>query len=253
MRTIRLVGSMLVLAGMLSCSGEEVADTPLRVLSANPVEEAIHAIAEEFALETGNAVAVEASGTGAINQLLAGDELADVIIGTTASVDQGVENGQAAGDKTYVARVGIGIIVREGGPVPDVSTPEAIRQAAVDADGVIFNTAGSGQYVERMFEGLGVGDVVAPKSARPRNAAETMNRMMEGEGMEIGFGLLSEIRPYEGNGIQLIARLPEELQNYTVYDGIVLERSMSQDVAAEFIRFLTTPGAREAFAATGVD
>ncbi len=225
----------------------------IRVISANPVEEAIHELAEQFTRDTGNEVAVETMGTGAINRLLASDEPADVIIGTTAGIDQAVADGQAAGDKTNVARVGIGIIVRSGGPISDVSTVDALRQSAIDADGVIYNTAGSGQAVDRMFNGLGIGAQVTPKSARPGNAAETMARMMEGTGTEIGFGLLSEIRPYEGNGIELIGRLPEELQNYTVYDGIVLARSGSPDVSAEFIQFLTTAAAREAFAATGVD
>ena len=75
------------------------------------VEEAIHELAEQFTRDTGNEVAVETMGTGAINRLLASDEPADVIIGTTAGIDQAVADGQAAGDKTNVARVGIGIIV----------------------------------------------------------------------------------------------------------------------------------------------
>ena len=225
----------------------------IRVISANPVEEAIHELAEQFASDTGNEVAVETMGSGAINRLFASDELADVIIGTTASIDQAVADGQAAGDKTNVARVGIGIVVRRGGPISDVSTVDALRQSAIDADGVIYNTAGSGQAVDRMFNGLGIGAVVTPKSSRPGSGDQTMARVMEGTGTELGFGLLSEIRPYEGNGIELIGRLPEELQNYTVYDGIVLARSESPDVSAEFIEFLTTAAAREAFAATGVD
>ncbi len=225
----------------------------IRVISANPIEAAIHELAEQFESLTGNEVAVEVMGGGAINRLLDSDDPADVVLGTTASVDQAVAAGHAAGEKTNVARVGIGIVVRTGAPVPDISTVDALRQSAIDADGVIYNTAGSGQAVDRMFNGLGIGAQVTPKSARPGSGAQTMARVMEGSGTEIGFGLLSEIQPYVGNGVELVGRLPEELQNYTVYDGIVLTRSGSQDVSEEFIQFLTTAAAREAFAATGVD
>jgi len=233
--------------------GAGPASAQIRVIIANPVEEAIHTLAEEFERTTGNAVAVEAMGTSALNMLLESDEVADIVIGTTGNIDQAVANGHAAAAKTYVARVGVGIIVREGAPIPDISTVDALRQAALDANGVIYNTAGSGQNVDRMFAGLGIGDQVTPKSARPRNAGETMDRMMAGQGMEIGFGLLSEIRPYEGNGIELIGRLPEELQSYLTYEGIVLQRSGAPAVAREFLQFMTTENAREKFAATGVD
>ena len=238
--------------GALLFLGAAPASAQIRVIIANPVEAAIHELAEEFERTTGNAVAVEAMGTSALNMLLESDEVADIVIGTTGNIDQAVANGHSSG-KTYVARVGIGIIVREGAPIPDISTVSALRQTALDANGVIYNTAGSGQNVDRMFAGLGIGDQVTPKSARPRNAGETMDRMMAGQGMEIGFGLLSEIRPYEGNGIELIGRLPEELQSYLTYEGIVLSRSSAPSVAQEFLQFLTTEAARETFAATGVD
>jgi len=242
-----------VFIGAILFLGAVPASAQIRVISANPVEEAMHQLAEEFERTTGNAVSVETMGTTALNLLLASDEVADVVVGTTGSIDQAVANGYSAAAKTYVARVGIGIIVREGAPIPDISTVNALRQAALDANGVIYNTAGSGQNVDRMFIGLGIGDQVTPKSARPRNAGETMDRMMAGQGMEIGFGLLSEIRPYEGNGIELIGRLPEELQSYLTYEGIVLQRTGALAVAREFLQFLTTEAARETFAATGVD
>jgi len=244
--------SALVIIGTFFFMGAGSVYAQLRVISANPVEEGIVELAEEFERATGNVVAVEVMGSTAINQLLASNDAADIIVGTTAAMDQAVNDGHAL-EKTYVARVGIGIIVREGAPIPDISTVDALRQAALDANGVIYNTAGSGQSVDRMFIGLGIGEQVTPKSARPGNAAQTMNRMMAGQGMEIGFGLLSEIRPYEGNGIELIGRLPEELQSYLTYEGIVLARSGAPEVAREFLQFLTTDEARETFAATGVD
>lgn len=225
----------------------------IRVISANPVSEAIIELAEAFERMTGYPFTVEVMGTNAINQLLASNEPADILVGTLAIVDQAIADNHASSPGIPVARVGIGIIIRDGAPVPDVSTVSALRQAALEADGVIFNTAGSGQSVGRMFEELGISEQITPKSARPANAAETMDRMRAGQGMEIGFGLLSEIRPYEGNGIVLIGRLPEELQTWINYEGIVLHRSGTPAIATEFLKFLVSDAARETFAATGVD
>jgi molybdate transport system substrate-binding protein len=80
-----------------------------------------------------------------------------------------------------------------------------------------------------------------------------MERLVVGKGDEVGFGLLSEIKPFEDKGLQLVGRLPENVQNYTLYDGVVLSRSQSADVARQFISYLSTPPAKQAFAASGVD
>ena len=73
--------------------GAGPASAQIRVIIANPVEEAIHTLAEEFERTTGNAVAVEAMGTSALNMLLESDEVADIVIGTTGNIDQAVANG----------------------------------------------------------------------------------------------------------------------------------------------------------------
>ena len=244
---------LVLLSIVLGIGTSNTFGAQLRVITANPIEAAIHELAEEFARETGNEVTVEVMGTGAINSMFESNEIADVVIGTTAAVDAAIDDGQAAGSKINIARVGIGIVVRSGAPVPNVATVESLRQVALDADTLIYNTAGSGQYVDRMFVGLGIGEQVTPKRVRPRNGVQTMERVIEGRGTEIGFGLLSEIKPHESEGIVLVGRLPEDLQNYTVYDGIVLARSGTPDVANDFILYITRSAARAVFAETGVD
>jgi molybdate transport system substrate-binding protein len=243
---------MCVLA-FLSLSSFVVAEE-IRVLGANPLQEGLMHIAEQFKRDTGHDVRVQIATTGELNKILAaGGEGADILIGTTAMADQVVKEGKVAGAKTMVARVGIGIIVRRGAAVPNVATSEAIKQAALAADGVIYNTAGSGQNVQRMFDNMGIAEQIKAKSARPGNAAQTMDRMMQGKGAEIGFGLLSEIKPYEGKGIQLIGRLPDDVQSYTNYEALVFAGSKFPAVAKDFIQYLGTPAAKRLFAETGVD
>src|SRR5688572_10477189 len=243
---------LLVLAG-LSLSSIAVA-AEIRILGANPLQEGLVRIAEQYKRDTGHDVKVQIATTGELNKVLAaGGEGADILIGTTAMADQVVKEGKAAGAKTMVARVGIGIIVRRGAPVPNVATSDAIKQATIAADGVVYNTAGSGQNVQRMFDQMGISEQIKGKSARPGNAAQTMDRMMQGKGNEIGFGLLSEIKPYEEKGIQLVGRLPENVQAYTNYEAVIFTGSKSADVAKDFIRYLSTPTAKKMFAATGVD
>jgi len=244
-----LLAVVLGVAGVITASAAQI-----KVLGANPLQEGLPRIAEQYKRETGQDVNVQIATTGELNKILAaGGDGADILIGTTAMADQVIKEGKVSGSKTMIGRVGIGIIVRRGTAVPKVATAEAIKQAVLAADGVVYNTAGSGQSVQRMFDQMGIGEQIKAKSARPGNAAQTMERVMQGKGNEIGFGLLSEIQPYEAKGIQLIGRLPEDIQAYTNYEAVIFASSKTANVAKDFIRFLATPAAKKMFAATGVD
>ena len=249
--SLLLVG--LALLFMFSIGAGTASAAEIRVLSANPVSEGLKHIAEQFKRDTGHEVKVEVPPGAELNRILGPEDPADVLISVPATVDQAVKDGKVSGTKTAVGRVGIGVVVRRGAAVPNVATSDAIKQAVLSAEGVVYNTAASGQYVHSMLEQMGVTEQIKARSARPGNGAQTMERLIAGKGDEVGFGLLSEIKPFEDKGVRLVGRLPDNVQNYTLYDGVVLSRSKSADVAKQFISYLSTPSAKQAFAASGVD
>lgn len=237
----------LFLAGVASVSAAD-----LRVLSATPLAPGLEQLGEQYKRTTGQAIQVQTVTTPDINRILSSSEPFDILITTSAIVDQAIKDGKAAA-KTLVGRVGIAVIVRSGANVPNINTPEALKQSVLAADGVIYNTAGSGQYVQKMLDDMGIGAQIQSKAARPTNAAQTMDRILQGKGNEIGFGLISEIKPYESKGVRNVGPLPAPVQNYTNYEAIVSAGSKLSDEAKRFIQYLTTPAAKGAFAATGVD
>ena len=244
---------VLLLAAFLAAS--ESAAAQIKVLSAVPLAPGLGQLADQYKRSAGQDVVVQSVTTGDINRILSSNEAFDILITTTALVDQSAKNGKAtAASRTMVGKVGIGVIVRSAGAaVPNISTPDTLKQAVLAADAVVYNTAGSGQYVQSMLEKMGVLPQVQAKATRPSNAAQTMDRMLQGKGNEIGFGLISEIRPYEEKGVRFVGPLPASLQNYTNYEAIVSAGSKAPDAAREFIRFLTTPAAKPVLAKTGVD
>ena len=109
-----------------------------------------------------------------------------------------------AARQVMIGRVGIGIIMRNGATSPNISTAEALKQAVLAADALVYNTAGSGQAVQKMFEDMGISAQIQSKVTRPSNAAQTMDRIIQGKGNEIGFGFISEIKPYETKGVRMV-------------------------------------------------
>jgi molybdate transport system substrate-binding protein len=243
----------VVVALTLTGSVRPVSAAEIRMLGAGPLRAALVALAERFQKETGHVVKIETLPGAEVTRILASDEPADIFMNNNlATVDRLIADGKAADSKTLVGRTGIGVMVRSGAPVPIVATAADIKAAVLAADAVAYNTAPSGQYVEKLFEQMGVAEKIKDKSVRPPNGATTMERVAGGKGAEIGFGLRNEMTPYLDKGLQFVAMLPDDLQNYTRYEAVVLSRSKAPDAARAFLRYVTSAAARSEFAKIGV-
>jgi len=257
MRRTLLVPSIArfaVLVGGVLCAGIAPASAAeIRILSTNLFQPGLVELAAQFKRDTGNDVKIEAPRGAELTRILASDEPADIVLGAKAAVDQAVKDGKVEGAPVSLGRTGIGVMVRRGVPHPKVATAADIKQAVLAADAVAYNTAPSGQQLQKLFDQMGISEQIKDKSTRPPNGAQTMQHMIEGKGNEIGFGLSNEIAPYLDKGLDFVAMLPDDLQTYTSYDAAVLARSASRDVANAFIRFITTPAAKIVFARSGVN
>jgi molybdate transport system substrate-binding protein len=244
--------SALLLVGLLTAAPHAAPPGALRVLSNNTVQPALVQLAAAFTRETGHEVTAEVLGGADLTRLLGSEEPADILIGTAATVDQAVRDGKASGAPTLIGRVGIGVMIRRGAAVPKVATAAEVRESVLAADAVAYNTAGSGQYMQKLFDQMGIAEQITGKTTRPPNGPSTMEHVIAGTGNEIGFGLRSEMTPYLGKGLRFVAMLPDDLQNYTNYDAVVLARSKSADVANAFLRYITTPAAKALFLGAGL-
>ena len=152
-----------------------------------------------------------------------------------------------------MGRVGAGIIVRTGAPVPNIPTIDALKQALLGAESVVYNTASTGIYLDKLFEKMGIADQLKSKTIRYANGAAVMEHVIKGKGNEIGFGAITEIKHYENKGLRFVGPLPAEVQNYTSYEAVLMTGSTSADATKAVLRYLLTPAAKAAFVAGGVE
>jgi hypothetical protein len=69
------------------------------------------------------------------------------------------------GSTVNLARVGLGLAVKQGAPKPDISTVEAFKRTLLNAKAIAYSTAGlSGLQFISTAEKLGVGEQVKAKS-----------------------------------------------------------------------------------------
>lgn len=240
---------LLALTGVSSAAAAD-----LIVLSAGAVESAVRRLAKHYEREFGRDVDVT-FGTGPeITKRLAASAGADVLIAPAGVMAHAAKSGKVVVDtQVEVARVGVGVAVRRGVQAPRVDTADALREALLRADAVVYNEASTGQYLEKLFERMAILDQLKSKTTRYASAAEVLEHVIRGARNDIGFGPITEIKDFAARGITFVGPLPADVQHYTTYVAAVMSDAHAPDAGRDFVRYLTSAKARQLFAAAGVE
>jgi len=228
--------------------------TPVAVLTAGSLKAILNKLAEDFRAETGQTVKITAGTAGQVLDKIAGGETADLVFVPPGAMAGLVKQGQVVADSvTEVGKVGVGVAVREGAPLPDISTTEAFRKALVATQSLVYSDpasgASSGIYFTTVLEKLGLTEAVKGKTTLLPGGS-VVQLVADGKA-QIGVHQITEIVPVKG--VTLVGPLPAELQNITAYSGGVMAKAAQSKAAAEFLAFVTGPSAAASFAAAGFD
>jgi molybdate transport system substrate-binding protein len=227
----------------------------LRVLSAGAVKYAVTHFAGSLARATGEEVAFTFGTIGQVRQRLAGGETADVVIGTAPAIAELAQAGVlVAGSRADLGRTFTGVCVRDGAPIPDISTPETFRQAMLAACSLAYTDpqAGgtSGIFLVGLFARLGIADAMRAKALPCINGDEVVDKVLAGDA-ELGSTFLSEIVPVKG--VRSAGALPAAIENVTAYAAGLMAGSANGEAAARFIAMLAAPGQRDAWVSFGFE
>src|SRR5665213_322339 len=234
---------VLILALLMGAASQARA-AEMTVMSGAAVEAGLVIAAEAFRKQTGNDVRTVFATTPEIRQGIGAGETPDVVIAPPAALDDLVKSGKIDSPaRVPVGRVGVGVVIREGAPKPDISTTDALKRAVLAADAVIYNRASSGLYVEGLLQRLGLAGQIDAKTKRYAGT-DMIEPLIKGNGNEIGFMPVAEILHFRGKGLQLVGPLPEEIQNYASYAAQPASKS---EAAMAFVHFLETPESKGIF------
>ena len=233
---------------------EPVRADEVRVVSSGGFAEAYKELAPAFEKATGHTL-VAAWGpsmgttTDAVPQRLARGEPLDVVIMVGYALGKLVDEGKA-GDRVDLANSGIGAVVKQGAPVPDVSTVDGLKAALLGAKSIAYSDSASGVYIQNeMFKKLGIEDQVRGKARMI--PAEPVGRVVARGEADLGFQQISELKPIAG--ITLAGPLPPGAQQNTVFSAGVLTNAPHKAAAQALVKFLSSPDAADAIRRSGMD
>ena len=242
-----LVGILVLLSPGTAGAAE------IKVLSAGAVRAIVTELAQAFEKDTGHTVTL-AFGTVGVTRKRLAEEPADVVIMTDVAIDESSAQGAVvAGSRNDIARTGMGVGVREGAPKPDISTPDAFKQALLAARSLTYvdpaQGATSGIHFAGLLQKFGIADAVKPKTTLVPGGYPA-ELVAKGE-VEMVVHQISEIVPVRG--VTLVGPLPKDVQKVTTYSAGIAKKAATPETARAFVAFLTSPAMKPKFVAAGLD
>ena len=243
------LAAVSLLAAVTAASAAEI-----KVLDANALTPAMKELAAEFSKQTGDQVSFVGVSPGQVDQRIKAGEVYDLVITATASSEAFDKEGKwLAGSRHPLARVGIGVAMRDGVKV-DLSTVESTRKALLDAKTITYSdssTGGlSGINAQKVLANLGVTDAVKGKTVLSGKLEDGQAAIAKGD-IDLGLFNLSEIP--RAPGVVRAGPVPAAVEVYINYDSAIPVTNTAPEPALALLKFFRRPASRAVWDRAGLE
>jgi molybdate transport system substrate-binding protein len=230
-----LLMAVISLTATVSCHAKD-----LVVWSAGAVKPALEVLLPAFQKSSAISIDVQYAPVGVLMRRLAEGGQPDVLVLSTDVVKEVESKGWGL----------VGSAVKQGMPLPDISTPDALRKTLLAAKSVTYmdpQKGTSGKHFAAVIDQLGIADQMKSKTTLG-DVGYVLEPVARGE-IEVGIQQITEILPVKG--AVLVGPLPASLQKITTY--AILQGAKANDTQAvvELRKFLQTSEAVKVFEEKG--
>jgi molybdate transport system substrate-binding protein len=244
--------SRIILGGSLAVLSQfaDAAAAELKILAPRSMWTVLKEIGPQFEASSGVKLTVVTDIAATLADRIMQGEAFDIFIGPPVQMNR-VDRKVLAETRTAIAHSGIGVEVRAGATMPDISSVEAFKSALLNAKsvGYLKQDGTSGAYLHGLFERLGILDAIKSKVVRPET--DTVSELVAKGEIELGMVVMTQIMTTPG--VELVGPIPRELQSYVRWSGAVSANSAAPQVARDLLEFLTGPIATPVLKAQGME
>jgi molybdate transport system substrate-binding protein len=238
----RLALHLLACLAAFAAGAQMACAAEIKLLTAGAMRAVVVAVVADFEKQTGHKLTIDNDTAGGLAKRIDGGEAFDVAIITPAVVDDLTKKGKiVAGSRIDLAKVGMGVAIKEGAALPDIGTVDAFKRMLLAAKSVGYidpkSGGSSGIYFDKLLDRLGIADQITAK-AKLKAGGYVAELVASGDA-EIAIHQISEIVPVKG--VTLAGPLPAEIQNTTVYAGGISAAARDGTAAKALVDFLTGP------------
>jgi molybdate transport system substrate-binding protein len=229
---------LVVTAASPACSDE------LKIFGSRVTRMMVEDVGPQFEKATGHHV------TAVMKRRIESGESFDLAVLVDFQTDEMIKKGKLVADtRADIMKAGIGVAVRRGAPLPDISTVEAFKQTLLAAKSITYlREGGSTIYLDRLFARMGIAEALQSKTVKPDT--EFVSEAVAAGDVELGLIVIPNILSVPG--AQLVGPIPEEVQSYIMFTAAVAANTPNQQAARDLIAFLKSPAAIAAIKAKGM-
>jgi molybdate transport system substrate-binding protein len=223
----------------------------VNVIASLAIKAAYLELVPAYERQSGEKLATQWVGMADIRKRILAGEVADVVIGSGALIDDLVNGGSLdSRTRTALAKSGVGAAVRAGARKPALGSVEELKAALRAAKSIVYSSGPSGVYLAELFERLGLGPELKGKAKQAPPGVLVGELVAKGE-FEICFQQLPELRQVKG--IDYVGPLPAEVQMITVFSGAVHSRAVKAKEGSALLRHLVSRDAHPVLLKHGLE
>ena len=135
--------SAALATGIVFLSGNMIAAhaADITVLASNGLKAAVVELVPQFEKNTGHRLVVTWDASNLLVKQIEGGQDFDVVIVTPGLIKNLIKQGKVVdGSAIDLARVGLGVAVKQGAAKPDISTVEAFKRTLLNAKAIAYTT-----------------------------------------------------------------------------------------------------------------
>ena len=221
----------------------------VRVLSTLAVLGVMREVSAACEAQSGTRASFDFAPTAELLDRIRAGASGDVAILTEAGVaGLGAAGVLDAASRIDLCRSLVGLAVRRGAPMPDISSEAAFRQTLRDARSIVYSRAGaSGLAFAALIERMGLSAMVGAK-ALVIPSGLTAERVARGEA-EIAVQQVSELMVVDG--VDIVGPLPMELQRPALFSAALFAGARPE--AARLLRAIADAATPDVLRRHGLD
>ncbi|KAI3489197.1 hypothetical protein L1887_46241 [Cichorium endivia] len=227
----------------------------VKVMISGGFKAALEKLAPDYERQTGDKIVIipgpsMGATPQAIPNRLARGEKADVVIMVGDALEKLEKTGQTQpGSRTELADSPVGMVVKKGAEVPDISSEAALRKTLLQASSIAYSDSASGRYVSQtLFKKMGIEKEVAGKATMVERIP-VASEVAKGK-YAVGFQQVSELLPVQG--VIFIGKIPDNLQYITRFAGAVTRHAEHPAEGKALLTYLASPPSRAVIQKTGM-
>jgi molybdate transport system substrate-binding protein len=221
----------------------------LHVLTSNSTKPVIEALITQFAQETQQTVTIAADSAKNMLDRISNGEAGDVVVLGSGIINELANQKVILNHPMHFATAFIGIGIKKGAPLPDITTEAALRQTLLNSRSIAHTLYGaSGQYIPTLLKRLGITEDMKHKTVtRPGGYIGSV--VVTGEA-ELALQQLPELLAVPD--LEVIGLIPDSLQKPLLTSAGVLSRSEKVTEALAFISYMSHPQHATSFQKNGL-